>query len=865
MLLCILFIQHAKGQKNWKMQRVQLQTRWAKNVSPSHTHNEYPRPQLVRGRWVNLNGLWDYAIVKKQAANAKPSAYQGQILVPYPIESALSGIKKQLLPDEYLLYKREFIRPDIKQGEKLLLHFGAVDWQATVFVNGKEAGEHTGGYTAFTFDVTSLLKEGKNELMVKVYDPSDQGIGPHGKQVLNPANIYYTSSSGIWQTVWLETVPEEYIERLKISPDVDRGEVLIDVKGPTTAAVDIKVFDGKKEIASSHAPRNDGKITLKIPKAKLWSPDDPFLYDMEVSMGKDKVKSYFGMRKISIGKDEKGIDRIMLNNKYTYNLGTLDQGFWPDGLYTAPTDQALQFDIKAIKAMGFNTIRKHIKVEAARWYYYADKLGIMVWQDMVNPNQGLPAGAKEEFEKESKEIVEQLHNYPSITTWVLFNEKWGQYDQPRLTKWLKDADPSRIVNGHSGEYLYVNKELRSPSPDAYIGADMTDVHSYPDPMMPEQQKGKAWVCGEFGGIGVPVPYHQWNDLTGWGYVQVKPADLITKYSGMVDKLVELEKQGLSASIYTQPFDVEGEENGLMTYDREVIKIPVDRLREIHGRLINLNTTGFKTDLSFQIGKDLDPTDTDERYPELVAEFEKGKRDSLFLRRLLLVAGRLKDHNGSKKLTEAYVKQLKNIYTTENISFISSITRTGEDYGFYLFKTDGAKINQIMGANYAESKMISIISQEDIIPYSKRENVDWMKIQNNVIQKYGEIGKEALYGHMMAYFVGKEDWKQFAQYYSLYFDKASGRSFLDVNNLSWLVFQHVLDREIIQKALDVIKDEIDKSVSPDSDTLDTYANLLYKNGRKLEAIEWEKKALKLDPTSKWKNEALKKMQRGEETW
>jgi len=463
----------------------------------------------------------------------------------------LSGVKRALKPNQNLWYRRTFTSPSGGRGAKTLLHFGAVDWQSTIYLNGKEVGRHTGGYTEFTIDITGVLNAGTNELMVKVYDPTEQGIGPHGKQVLSPKDIYYTATSGIWQTVWLEPVPQNYISGLTITPDIDKGIVNVTVNSAVKSKVQL-TLEGKIIIGRSN------EVTLvPVKDAKLWSPASPYLYDLNVKMEDDEVKSYFGMRKISIGKDDKGIDRIMLNNKPYYNLGTLDQGFWPDGLYTAPTDEALAFDIKAIKAMGFNTIRKHIKVEPARWYYWADKLGMLVWQDMVNPNQGLPEGSKPEFEKESAEILNQLHNNPSITTWVLFNEKWGQYDQQRLTEWIKKTDPSRIVNGHTGELLYVNEQLRSPSPNAYVSADMTDVHSYPYPMISIKQAGKAQVCGEFGGIGVFIPDHQWNTSSAWGYIQEKPAALKAKYTIMNQDLQLMENEGLSGSIYTQPFDVEG--------------------------------------------------------------------------------------------------------------------------------------------------------------------------------------------------------------------------------------------------------------------------------------------------------------------
>lgn len=593
----------AQTQNRWQMQPLHMPTRWAKKVSPSNTHMEYPRPQMARANWQNLNGLWQYAITKKDLKSI-PDRFDGNILVPYPIESALSGVKRSLTPDENLWYRTSFVKPNLQAEERLLLHFGAVDWQSTVFVNGNRVGQHTGGYNAFSFDITDFLKKGDNVLQVKVFDPTDQGFGPHGKQVLKPTNIYYTPSSGIWQTVWLERVPKNYISRLRTTPDIDKGLLQVNVQLSRESdpfIVELTALEGGKVISLARGKAGEN-IEVPMKNARLWSPDDPFLYDLSVKLIKDnktvdEVTSYFGMRKVSIQKDRDGFDRIFLNNQYTYNLGTLDQGFWPDGLYTAPTDEALAFDIKAIKLMGFNTIRKHIKVEPARWYYHADRSGILVWQDFVNPNQALPPGAKEEFEKEVKETMDQLHNFPCITTWVVFNERWGAFDQLRLTEWIKKYDPSRLVNGHSGELLYVNDRLRAPSDKPYVGSDMTDVHSYPGPMNALMLDRKARVLGEFGGVGVSVPYHQWDDLQGWGYVQVTPLELKDKYETMTMRLKELEREGLSASIYTQPFDVEGEENGLFTYDREVIKMPLNEIRKINSVLVK-QTAGFDPDKGF---------------------------------------------------------------------------------------------------------------------------------------------------------------------------------------------------------------------------------------------------------------------------
>lgn len=864
------------AQSGWRMQPVVLQTRWAKEVCPNNALKEYPRPQMIRRQWQNLNGLWDYAITKKDAP--QPNNFSGKILVPYPVESALSGVQKTLMPNQNIWYRRIINRPATKAKERVLLNFGAVDWQATVYVNGKEVGGHTGGYTAFSIDITNALKPGSNELAVKVFDPTDAGIGPHGKQVLNPANIYYTQSSGIWQTVWLETVPAISVKSLYMTPDIDKGLLALDIKteGKNTDCIVEAIATAKgKRIAEWHSNHtgpntNDLKANIKVNHPHLWSPDDPFLYDLIVRIRKgktviDEVKSYFGMRKIAIQKDAKGVDRIFLNNKYTYNLGTLDQGFWPEGLYTAPTDEALAFDIKAIKSMGFNTIRKHIKVEPARWYYHADKTGMLVWQDMVNPDQQLKEGSKSEFEKESSEILMQLHNYPSITTWVLFNEKWGQYDQERLTKWIKATDPSRIVNGHSGEYLYVNDQLRSPSPNAYIGADMTDVHSYPQPMMSEKQQGKAQVCGEFGGIGVSVPGHQWNDLQGWGYVQATPKELANKYAVMVKRLKALEAQGLSGSIYTEPFDVEGEENGMLTYDREIIKIPLGRLREIHSELVN-QTKGFALDPKFIIAKNIDADDSDEKYGELLKAFESGKRDSAFLRRLTLMAVRKKDQPNETLAGNAYIAQLKQVYNKENLLFISQITRTSKDSGFELFIKNPEKVNKILGKNSSENKVVGIIGKEELGPYmTENASPDWGKIEKKIVALYGKIGEEKYNGARMIWALEKQDWVDFGKYYALYYQTATERSEYHINNVSWSVFEHVTDPQVLEVAIRTVKYNVDNFSNGDPGDLDTYANLLYKAGRQKEAIELEMKAAKGAPENKEIQLNLEKMQKGSPTW
>ncbi|PWS33382.1 glycoside hydrolase family 2 protein [Pedobacter paludis] len=716
LFLALLVPLMTKGQ--YQRQPISIETRWAKNVSAQNALPEYPRPQMERKSWTNLNGLWDYAITKK---DEKPAGFQGQILVPYPIESSLSGVKKALQPDQSLWYKRKFTAG--ASGKKTLLHFGAVDYLATVYVNGELAGTHEGGYTAFTIDITHLIRKGENELLLKVWDPSDRGYGPHGKQVLNPASIYYTPSSGIWQTVWIEAVDPQYINKLSITPDIDQNLVNITVHSNADSPVTL-TLEGKSVKGSANTP-----ISIKINQPKLWSPGNPYLYNFTARLGSDEVKSYFGMRKVAVQQDEKGQERIFLNNKPYYNLGTLDQGFWPDGLYTAPSDEALAFDIKAIKAMGFNTIRKHIKVEPARWYYHADRLGMLIWQDMINPNQRLPQGSKEAFEAQSKEIVAQLHNSPAVTTYVLFNEKWGQYDQARLTTWLKQADPSRLVNGHSGEYLYVNNQLRSPSPNAYINADITDVHAYPAPMNSLKMAGKAQVCGEFGGIGVFIPDHQWNTDEAWGYVQEKPADLDNKYTAMVAQLEKFKVEGMSGSIYTQPFDVEGEQNGLMTYDREIVKVPFAKLREIH---LKLNPDAGKN-IPTVSAQNADLTDPEVLAAKARAAFAAGARDQSTIKTIARNPG----------------------------------TINGES--FKLMVKHQPDFRKAMGNIKYSELMTGLIFSGAIQPMFAEEK-SWEEIGESLTKSYGEIGEESYLKIKCIGTAGGQEWDKFVPAAKLYLEK-----------------------------------------------------------------------------------------------
>ena len=579
----------------WKPAGDKIKTSWGEQLDPKNVLPEYPRPIMERNDWKNLNGLWKYAITKK--GDPTPAAYQGDILVPFAVESSLSGVGKMINEKEELWYQRTFDIPSAWRGKQILLHFGAVDWKAEVWVNDVKVGEHTGGFTPFYFDITSVLNKGNNDLVVKVWDPSDRGEQPRGKQIANPHGIWYTPVTGIWQTVWLEPVATQYITNLKTTPDIDNNSVKVEVAANTTSAdkVEVKVFDGKNLVAKG-AALNGVPVELTMPaNAKLWSPDSPFLYNMEVTLYKDgkaidQVKSYTAMRKYSIRKGQNGITRLQLNNKDYFQFGPLDQGWWPDGLYTAPTDEALVYDLKKTKDFGYNIVRKHVKVEPARWYTHCDQLGLIVWQDMPNGGPSpqwqarnyfngteviRSAASEANYRKEWKEIIDCLYSYPSIAVWVPFNEAWGQFKTPEIVAWTKEYDPSRLVNPASGG-------------NHYTCGDILDLHHYPDPNMFLYDPRRATVLGEYGGIGLVVEGNTWvNDKKNWGYVKFNTSDEVTnEYIKYGKHLLELIRKGFSAAVYTQTTDVEGEINGLMTYDRKVIKMNEAKVREINQQICN---------------------------------------------------------------------------------------------------------------------------------------------------------------------------------------------------------------------------------------------------------------------------------------
>ncbi len=568
----------------WRPAGDRIMTRWAAEVGPENALPEYPRPQMVREDWLNLNGLWDYAIVAKDAD--RPSAWAGKILVPFAAESALSGVGEPVGPARALWYRRTVDIPKGWRKGRVLLHFGAVDWESTVWVNGREMGTHRGGYDPFSYDITDDLKRGaRQEIVLRVLDPTDADNSPiaRGKQVLKPRGIFYTAVTGIWQTAWLEPVPASRIDRLGLTPDIDRGTLTVRpvVAGPGDGLrLAVKVGLRGADVASAEGPA-DAPLVVSLPSAELWSPDAPVLYDLRASLVEngqavDEVTSYAGMRKISVAKDGRGFNRLLLNNEPLFELGPLDQGWWPDGLYTAPTDAALRSDIEAIKSLGMNMLRKHVKVEPDRLYYWCDKLGLLVWQDMPSAlfrreahGPEVLAARDAQFESEWKAVMDALGAHPSIVMWVPFNEGWGQYDTERIVAATKARDPSRLVNNASG---WTDKGV----------GDVADIHSYPGPAMPPVEEGRAAVLGEFGGLGLPITGHLWQAEGNWGY---RNFDDVTayeaRYADLIKNLYPLVDKGLAAAVYTQTSDCEIEVNGLLTYDREVLKLDPARFSALN--------------------------------------------------------------------------------------------------------------------------------------------------------------------------------------------------------------------------------------------------------------------------------------------
>lgn len=595
-LVCCALALTLGAQAQWKPVGDKIKTKWAEQVNPKNVLPEYPRPQLERTDWVNLNGEWEYAI--KPRGGAEPAAFDGNILVPFAVESSLSGVQKEVGENNELWYKRTFTVPANWKNKDIVLNFGAVDWKTDVFVNDILIGSHQGGFTPFSFNITPYLT-GKNnqKLVVRVWDPSDKGYQPRGKQTSNPEGIWYTPVTGIWQTVWLEPVAANHITSVKSIPNIDNGAVNVTVgtSAPccNTSIVEVKLMDKGQVVASAKGLQGK-ELRLAVQNPTLWDTSNPYLYDMKVSLIKDgkvldNVKSYTAFRKISSKRDANGVMRMQLNNKNVFQYGPLDQGWWPDGLYTAPTDEALLYDIVKTKDWGFNMIRKHVKVEPARWYYHCDKEGILVWQDMPSGdmgNQWAPhtynggtdknrsAESVANYYQEWKEIMDMCISYPSIVVWVPFNEAWGQFDTEKVAEWTKNYDPSRLVNPASGG-------------NHRACGDILDLHNYPGPNMFLYDPQRVTVLGEYGGIGLPLENHLWWNKRNWGYVQFKNSDEVTaEYVKYANELKGMVDRGFSAAVYTQTTDVEGEVNGLMTYDRKEIKINEAAVKKANQAVIN---------------------------------------------------------------------------------------------------------------------------------------------------------------------------------------------------------------------------------------------------------------------------------------
>ncbi|MFI3141934.1 MAG: glycoside hydrolase family 2 TIM barrel-domain containing protein [Clostridia bacterium] len=571
-----------------------LTTRWADQAMCENPLQEHPQPQMKRENWQNLNGMFDYAITKIQDELCE--VFDGKIRVPFAIESCLSGVCKSVSENENLWYKKTFTIDENNKDKHTILHFEAVDWQCFIYINKHLVGSHIGGYCPFSFDVTEFLVDGENELIVKVFDPTDKSWQNRGKQAGKSFGFWYTSTTGIWQTVWLEFVEENHIESYKINTDIDNEQLDIQTTIIGKGKLEIKVYDGETVIVRQEITQ---EASVKIPNMKLWSPESPFLYNFELTLENngevcDKVQGYFGMRKFSIGEHD-GYNRLFLNNEPYFQRGLLDQGYWSDGGMTAPTDEALIYDITTMKRLGFNMLRKHIKRECNRWYYHCDRLGMIVWQDMISGGQALDvfhAGvlsniqsffsplvnlskkdndyntfkrerieARSQFEDELIQLMDSLHNHTCIGCWVPFNEGWGQFDAKRIGEMVKEKDPSRIVDHASGWYDQKGAELRSQ-------------HVYIRKVRAPKYDGRPYVLSEYGGYSQIIDGHIWNKSKSFGYQMYKSKETLTNaYQKLHEKqIIPLIKKGLSATVYTQVSDVEFEVNGILSYDREIVKI-----------------------------------------------------------------------------------------------------------------------------------------------------------------------------------------------------------------------------------------------------------------------------------------------------
>ena len=575
------------------MENCLLYTKWGKNLDPKNVLSEYPRPQLVRGGWRSLNGYWDYAVTKSAE---EPENYDGKILVPFSPEAPLSGVMRNILPDEFLHYRLSFVYEGAPKAH-VILHFGAVDERCEVFLNGVSIGSHRGGYLPFSFDIASVLKDGENVLTLCVQDFSDSSYHANGKQALKRGGIWYTAQSGIWQTVWLEEAPENYIENLKITPFFQNGEVLFEISAKKPEMANIVIYEHGRVIAEDWTDES-GKAVLKtnvFHPFHPWSPNDPFLYDVKITLGEDEVTSYFAMREFAVRQDEHGVMRLVLNGKPLFHSGVLDQGYWPDGLYTAPSDEAMIEDICAMKRLGFNMLRKHIKIEPLRWYYHCDRLGMLVWQDMVSggvmrhfmlksalSTLGVTklrddrygffgrrdAEGRREFLLDMEGTVRHLYNCPCIALWCIFNEGWGQFDSRKAFERLSALDKTRSIDIASGWHDQGDGELLS-------------LHVYFRPFKMVHDR-RAVVLSEFGGYNCHIAGHCFNDAD-YGYRRfATPEKLTDAFCRLYrNEIIPAAENGLCAAVYTQLSDVEDEQNGILTYDREVCKLPEKEIAAIN--------------------------------------------------------------------------------------------------------------------------------------------------------------------------------------------------------------------------------------------------------------------------------------------
>lgn len=571
-VITLIFIRKHKT-TTWKIAKNSINTPWAQQVNPKKPWPEYPRPDLVRKEWQNLNGLWDYAITSE---GETPKKWGGKILVPYPIESALSGVKKSVSGRENLWYKTIFTLPKNWENKQIILNFEASDWETKVWINGQEVGIHQGGYNPFSFNISSFLNKNKdNEILICVWDATGKQQTT-GKQSLNPENIFYTSSTGLWQTVWLEPVNDTYFSSFRYTSNIDTNTISFNTKtnNLTNMDVNVTIYNQNKIIASGLGKANS-EIIVHIDQPILWTPDNPFLYQATIVLKDqeniiDQISSPIGMRKISLGKDKDGFTKILINNEFIFQNGVLDQGYWPDGIYTPPTDEAMVYDLKIIKEMGFNMIRKHVKIENRRFYNWCDQMGILVWQDMPNGDNS-KIDSPFHFKNELKNLIETKYNHPSIIVWTPFNEGWGQFETAEITNLIKEYDPSRLINSVSGKG------------DVGTG-DIKDIHSYPIPIKITPEKNRAIIIGEYGGLGFPVKDHIWKEQN-WSYEKItNTTELTQKYTEFSNQIHKFAKEkGLSGSVYTQITDVETETNGLMTYDRKINKIDINEINKINSQ------------------------------------------------------------------------------------------------------------------------------------------------------------------------------------------------------------------------------------------------------------------------------------------